>query len=94
MTAKPKLTVQWVEVAKFIGAIVIGLGGGFGVTQVSATQATNASSSSEYDDSKLNLHTATDSVRWVYTERRLERIETMATESHEILLRIDSRLRQ
>ena len=93
MTAKPTLTIQWVEVAKLIGAVIIGLGGGFGVTQVSATQSTGQSSSSEYDNSKLEIHTAIDSVRWVYTERRLERIEAMATESHEILLRLESRVR-
>ena len=93
MTAKPKLTVQWVEVAKLVGAIALGIGGGFGATQVQATTQTAPSSESSEDfRAKLNLHTATDSVRWVYTERRLERIETMTAESHDILRRIESSL--
>lgn len=93
MTAKPARSINWIEVAKFVGAVVIGLSGGVGFTEVNATTQTSQSRDSSEDcRAKLNLHTATDSVRWVYTERRLERIETMTAESHDILRRIESSL--
>ena len=72
MVAKPKLKIDWPSVIKGLAILLAGLGTvGTGTVMLGG----NESDASEVKP-KLEQHMATDSVRWVYTEKRLERIES------------------
>jgi len=81
MTPKPKLKVDWPNVVRGFLYLLTGLGV---VGTGYVTLAPNNSDASEVMP-VLTTHMATDSVRWVYTEKRLERIESL-------LLRIDEKI--
>ena len=81
MTPKPKLKVDWPSVIKGSLIILSGVGvTGTGVVMLGGNET-------EASDLKPMVvqHISTDSVRWVYTEKRLERIEAL-------LLRIDEKI--
>lgn len=71
MTQKPKLKVDWMAVGKGIAVVLTGLGliGGGSIVLGESNPPDTAT------DMKIDQHIATDSVRWVYTEKRLERME-------------------
>ena len=72
--AKPKIKPDWIAIGKGVGLVLAGLGAVGGLSFATSEPSNPDTQSIEL---RINSHVATDSVRWVYTEKRLERIERL-----------------
>lgn len=84
---------KWINVGKGVGLVILSLIGGTlgttGMMTAGVIGGASTDSPAQVDtQNKLEIHTATDSVRWVYMEQRISRIETLAIRQLELQERI------
>lgn len=85
--------INWVSLGKGVAAFLTAIGIGFGVSTTSLFTSTSAEIGT-----KLELHTATDSVRNIYMQERLDRMDknidkmmTINQSTHDIVIRLEAK---
>ena len=85
--------INWVNVGKGVGAFLAALGLAFGISTTSLVQGSDADIGT-----KLQLHQATDSVRAIYIQERLDRMDknmekmvTISQDTRDIVIRLEAK---
>lgn len=85
--------INWSKVGKGVAAFVTTLGLGFGISTTSLVQDSDADIGN-----KLTLHEVTDSIRNVYIQERIDRMDknidkmmTINEQTHDIVIRLEAK---
>lgn len=85
--------INWASVGKGIGTFLAAIGLAFGISTTSLVQGSDADIGT-----KLQLHQATDSVRAIYIQERLDRMDknmdkmvNISQDTREIVIRLEAK---